>query len=288
MSDVLDVLRETQFPILTAMLLLGAAAKFTDRSARGQGWVALLPVRLRRPAALAAAGAEALLGLSLPVLVGLPGDLARGATAVLFVVAVATLLQLRRRDPEMGCGCFGGVSSTPVGRRSIARAGLLALAAAALVGLPGSGVEMAAGFTAWHGLALAAEAAVLGALSPELKEIARRLAHPVPCELREVPLRRTMARLRSSEAWRANRDVLASTEPVDVWRQGCLRLVRFNGRRRGRPVDVVFGVPVSGRRPAVRAAIVPAEPGAPQTAPHGAPRPRPGTGSDPATPYESV
>ncbi|GLU49784.1 MauE/DoxX family redox-associated membrane protein [Nocardiopsis ansamitocini] len=250
---MIEILRETQFPILVAMLLLGAVAKAVDRSA--QGPAAFLPVGVRRFFGLANAGIEAVLAVALVALGGLLGDLARGATALLFVLGLATLYQLRKRDPEMGCGCFGGLSTEPVGWRSLTRSGLLALAAGVTVGLPGTGAAAVTGFTAWHGLVLVAELAVFAALSPELGELVKRLRNPVPCELREVPLNRSIRRLRSSDAWADSRAFLTGTEPVDVWRHGCWRLVRFAGQRRERPVDVVFAVPLNGMRKEVRVTV---------------------------------
>ncbi|SKA10892.1 Methylamine utilisation protein MauE [Marinactinospora thermotolerans DSM 45154] len=258
---MIDVVREIQLLVLAVMLLLGAAAKFTDRSINGQGPAGLLPVRFHRPVALLHGGTEAALAVGLLVLKGQPGNIVRGATALMFVLAVVTLIQLRKRDPEMGCGCFGGLSSEPVGWRTITRAGLLAVAAVSTVGLPVSGVTALLGSASAHAIVLGAEIVVLGALSPELKEIAFRLTHRTPCELRQVPLRRTMARLRASDLWESNRATITSAEPVDLWRHGCWRFVRFAGRRNGRDVDVVFGVPITGGKSGVRAVIVDAETG---------------------------
>ncbi|MDA8370642.1 MAG: hypothetical protein M0026_12375 [Nocardiopsaceae bacterium] len=263
---MIEVLREVQLPILVLVLLLGALAKFADRTARGQGPVSLLPPRFHRMAAVAVGGAEALLAVALIVLPGVVGDVARGAVAVLFAAAVIALLIVRRRNPDMGCGCFGGLSTAPVGWRTIARSGLFAVAAAVTVGLETSGAGVLAGFTIVHGMAVALEALVIAGLSPELTEVAARLFHREPCEVRDIPVRRTLARLRSSDVWNANVAAIAEQEPVDVWRQGCWRFFRFPGTRNARPVDVVFGVPLRGRRPAVRAVISDAKTGAVLTA----------------------
>ncbi|RCV51349.1 MauE/DoxX family redox-associated membrane protein [Marinitenerispora sediminis] len=260
---MIDVIRETQLPVLAVLLLLAAVGKTAVRPSGAEGPMSLLPARVRRPAALATAGVEAAFAVLLVAAAGPLGDAARAGTAALFGVAVLALLRLRRRDPEQGCGCFGGLSSTPVGWRTIARAGLLAAAAAAALGLPVSGLAVATGFTATHAAVLAVELAVLGVLSPELVEIPRRVRHRVPCELREVPLSRTLRRLYASDVWHMNAEVVTTAEPVDVWRQECLRFVRFGGRRQDRAVDVVFAVPMDGRPPVVRALIVDVETGVP-------------------------
>src|SRR5690606_16689249 len=96
------------------------------------------------------------------------------------------------------------------------------------------------------------------ALSPELNEAVARVARREPCEVRPVPVRRTMNRLRASDVWRSVPATLDSEkpQPVDVWRNGCWRLFRFDGRRYGRPVHVVFAVELHGRDPQVRAAVI--------------------------------
>ncbi|GAA1073404.1 MauE/DoxX family redox-associated membrane protein [Nocardiopsis composta] len=255
---MLATLLQIQPPIVALMLLLGAAAKAADRSAAGQGPASLLPRSLHRPFQVLAVAAEALLAVALLVLGGPLGDLARGAAAVLFAASAAALVVVRRRDPGMGCGCFGGLSTTPVGWRSIGRAGLLAAASAASIGAAGTGTAVLADPT-WAAAGLAAvELGAILALSPELNEAVARVARREPCEVRPVPVRRTMNRLRASDVWRSVPATLDSEkpQPVDVWRNGCWRLFRFDGRRYGRPVHVVFAVELHGRDPQVRAAVI--------------------------------
>ncbi|WP_186356055.1 MauE/DoxX family redox-associated membrane protein [Streptomonospora sp. PA3] len=261
MVTVLDVVREAQLLVLAVILLPGAAAKLLDRSPRGQGPAVLLPIGWRRPATLAHGAAEGVLALALLGAWGIAGDAARIGAALLFAGGAAALVVLRRSSPETGCGCFGGLSTTPVDWRSIARSGLLAVSALAAIGVPSSAAGVAAGATLGHAGVLALEAVLIGALSPELVELARRAARPVPCAVREIPVQRTLARLRASDVWRSNAAVVEGTEPLDVWRQGCWRFAVFPGRRSGRPVDVVFGIPLEGRRPAIRAVITDRETG---------------------------
>lgn len=260
MPDLAEAARETQLPLLAVLLLLGAAAKAADRS--GQGAASLLPARFRRALTLAGGAAEASLAAVLLVAAGWWGDAARVLTTLLFAAAVPVLLWVRRRDPEAGCGCFGGLSRAPVGWRTVVRAGVLAAAAASTVGVPVSGVQVLTGPTAAHGAVLAAQVVLLALLSPEPRELAARLRSREPCEFRRVPVRRTLARLRASGAWQDCAAVVGDAAPVDVWRQGCLRFLRFAGTHGDRPVDVVFAVPVADRRPAVRAAVTDSRTGA--------------------------
>jgi hypothetical protein len=60
----------------------------------------------------------------------------RTATALFFLIAVGALNELRQRRPDAGCGCFGELSDTPIGLRTIARSGVLCASAVATIGLP--------------------------------------------------------------------------------------------------------------------------------------------------------
>jgi hypothetical protein len=66
----------------------------------------------------------------------LPATVVRTGTALFFLVAVGVLNEMRRRRPGSGCGCFGELSGTPIGLRTIARPGLLCASAVATLGLP--------------------------------------------------------------------------------------------------------------------------------------------------------
>ncbi|GAB3477975.1 MauE/DoxX family redox-associated membrane protein [Nocardiopsis coralliicola] len=249
---------QIQAAVLALLLALGAVGKAFDSSGAGRGPGSLLPVAAQRPFKFAAVAVEAVLAVVLLVSAGPLGTAARVAAAVVFAGSAFALAAVRRRDPQMSCGCFGGLSSEPVGRRTIARPALLAAAAAGSAAvLPAqSGIAALAALDAASAGLLAAEVAVLAALSPELSAAVARAVRPEPCEVRRVPVARSMRRLRRSAVWRANPVELLSTDPVDVWRQGCWRLLRFDGTRYGRAVDVVYAVELSTRRPRVRAAVI--------------------------------
>lgn len=261
-SEIWEALREVQLPLLAVLLLFGAFAKLGSRDA-SSGLSVLLPARLHRPAARGTGVLEAALAAGLVLLSGVPGEAARLLTALVFAASVAVLLLVRRRDPEAGCGCFGGLSRAPIGWRTLVRAGLLSAAALATLGLEPAGWQVLAGAGPVHAAVLAAELLVLALLSPELREAAARLRHREPCELREVSERSVARRLRASDVWRTNSPLLLGTEPLDVWRHGCHRFLRYDGMRHGTRVDVVFSVRVGGpRRTAVRAAVVARDSGA--------------------------
>ena len=184
---MLSAIREVQIPLLAAMLLGGCGAKaFRVLRAREMraalGPTALMPLRLRQPIAIGMCAAELAFGVALIVTAGrrgagLPAALTRVGAALLFLVAVGALVELRERRPGAGCGCFGDLSVTPVGARAIARAALLAIAAIATIGLaplhmPASG--SAAGLRI--GL-FAAELVLFAALSPEIGEAMIRLGY---------------------------------------------------------------------------------------------------------------
>jgi hypothetical protein len=278
---MLLAIRDLQIPLLAAMLLGGCAAKAfrvvrTRSLAAALGPTGLFPWRLRRPVMIAMCAMEFGLGIALiataipgtagsagagtspagPSPAELPGTLARAMTALFFLVAVGTLYEVRQRRPEAGCGCFGDLSDTPIGLRTIARAAMLCVAAVAAVGAPP--LRMPA-TSAQAGILLGVltiELALLAALSPEVAEVLVRLGYSEPCELRRLPVARTLTALRASSQWRRYAGQLASVTPTDVWREGCWRFLVFPGRAAGQPVDVVYAVYLQARRPPIRVAVL--------------------------------
>jgi hypothetical protein len=263
---VLAVVREVQIPLLAVLLIAGFAAKarraHNERSIdAGIEPAAMFPFRLGRPAAIAVSAIELALGIGLLVTagrigVGAPALAVRWATALLFCTAVAALAELRTRQPDAGCGCFGDLSATPVNWRAMTRAALLGAAALSSIGLPPLHMPGSPGRWAEILAVTVAELALLAALSPEIGEIMVRLGHAEPCELRRVPVARTLDTLRASSAWRRYRYYLVSDTPTDVWREGCWRFAVFPGILTSRRVDVVFAVYLTGRRPPIRAGVV--------------------------------
>jgi hypothetical protein len=269
---MVTVLREVQIPLL-AVLLLGSCAAKTWRTlsprpgTAATGPTGLFPLRLRRPVMIVMYVTELSLGLGLAATAGrvggvwlrVPATIVRLTTALFFLIAVGALNEMRQRRPDSGCGCFGDLSDTPVGLRTITRAALLAAAAAATIGVPA--LRMPSSFAAaelWLAV-LAGELILIACLSPELGEILVRLGYSEPCELRRLPVGRTMSALYSSSQWRKYAAQLRTAEPADLWREGCWRFVVYPGIVRGRRVDIVFAVYLQARRPAIRAAVLDAD-----------------------------
>lgn len=259
--EVLESLREVQLPLLAVLLFLGAVAKAMP-GAESTGLATLVPQGWRRPVTLATCVLEVVASVALLTITGPLGDVARLLTALLFSASLVVLSVVRRRDPEAGCGCFGGLSREPIGWRTLTRAFLLAVAAAATVGLAPTGWTVVSGPTSIHGAVLGAELLLLAWLSPEPREVLTRASRTEPCALREVSSRRTLRRLRRSDVWRDDAGVMLDGEPEDTWRHGCWRFLRYGGTRHGRPVDVVYAVRLDGPpRTAVRAVLVDRESG---------------------------
>jgi methylamine utilization protein MauE len=262
---VLTTARVVQAPLLAALLLGGSAAKvrrtISARSIATEiGPTLLFPVRLRRPAAVVLCFCELALGVGLLVTVGgfgagPPALVFRSLTVVLFGTAVGALYELRSRQPEAGCGCFGELSYAPVGWRTVARSVLLCAAAVASVSAPPLHKPSPAGHAIVMLAVLGAELCVLAALSPELGEVMVRLGYSEPCEIRRLPVEHSLARLRSSRQWREHRHNLITKEPVDVWREGCWRFAVFPGMLASRRVEVVFAVYLKARHPPVRVGV---------------------------------
>jgi len=265
-SQSVLIVRELQVPLLAVMLIGGCAGKawrvIRDRSfAAAFGPAGLFPWRLRHPIMIAMCATEFGLGLALIATTGgpgagLPATAARAGTAMFFLVAIGTLYEVRQRRPGAGCGCFGDFSDTPIGLRTIGRACLLCVSALAAIGAPP--LRMASSFreAAFWVCVLALELTLIAGLSPEVAEIGVRLGYSEPCELRRLPVTRTLTALRGSSQWRRYADRLIADTPTDIWREGCWRFVVFEGVSHGRPVDIVFAVYLQARRPPIRAAIL--------------------------------
>lgn len=243
-----EAMRELQIPFLASVLLLACAAKLTVRE--NDPGAAL---HRRRPFVYGVAFAEGTMGIALLVT---PMGLVRLACVVFFATATWIIGDLARRGTDEGCGCFGGLSSAPAGRRGLARAALLTVAAVASAGVPETGAAVLSRAGAGAVLILAAETALLLVLSPELALAVERSRKATPCELLDVPLEQTYARLQASEAWREHEDDLTSAQPTETWRELCVRYVVYPARIDGRVAEVVFAVPVDGRRQGVRAGLV--------------------------------
>lgn len=263
---MLGAIREVQVPLLAAMLLGGCGTKAlrvlrARDMAVGLGPTALFPLRLRRPVAITMCAIEMVLGLGL-VLTSTRFAGTAVATAIrvgvtlLFLIAVGALVELRERRPEAGCGCFGDLSSTPVGARTITRAAVLALAAISTIGQPGLHMPTSGSAAGLRLGTLAAELLLIAALSPEIGEAMVRLGYSEPCEVRRLSVHRTLSSLTGSAAWRRHARLLTSATPADIWREGCWRYVVYPGEAEGRAVDLVFAVYLRTRRPQIRVAVM--------------------------------
>lgn len=260
------VIRDLQVPLLACMLLGGCAGKawrvLRDRSmTSGLGPTILFPWRLRRPIMIGMCVTELTLGIALLATVarfpsGLLANLARGGTALFFLIAAGILYEVRQRRPDVGCGCFGELSDTPIGLRTIGRAALLCVAAALSIGAKPLHMPSSPAQGGLWLCALTAELAVLAALSPEIGQLLVRLGYSEPCELRRLPVARTLSALRASSQWRRYAGQVAAEVPADVWREGCWRFVVFPGLSHGRQADVVFAVYLQPRRPPIRVAVL--------------------------------
>jgi hypothetical protein len=274
---MLTAIREAQLPLLAAVLL-GACATKIWRALRPHAGPdhgdpsALFPAHLRRPIMVLVFAAELVLGLGLiatalrwpgPGLtdakLAVPATVARAGTALFFLVSAGVLNEMRQRRPEAGCGCFGELSGTPIGLRTIARAGLLCASAVATFGQPSLRMPSSSTVAELWLAVLAFELALLAFLSPELGEIMVRLGYSEPCELRRMPVGRTMTALHASVQWRKYAGQVSAGAPSDVWREGCWRFVVYPGYARGRRVDIVFAVYLQNRRPAIRVAVLDAD-----------------------------
>src|SRR5216683_1475182 len=263
---MLSAIREVQIPLLALMLLGGCAAKLwrvlRARSVEaGLGPTVLFPLHLRRSVNMAICVSELILGFAMIATAGRAGaglaaTVVRVWTALLFVTAIGALVELRARRPDVGCGCFGDLSATPVSMRTVSRSALLAAAAVITIGVPPLGLPPTGSAALLQVTVLAVELTAIAALSPELGETLIRLGYSEPCELRRLPVERTLAALHASALWRRHADVIISQSPTDIWRDMCWRYVVYPGNVAGRTIEVVFAVYLRPRRPPIRTALV--------------------------------
>lgn len=269
---MLTAVRELQVPLLAVLLLGGWAAKawrmLRSRSiGPAMDPAGLFPLRLRRPMMLTAFAAEFGLGVALivtsgrfgPISRGLPATITRAGVALFFLVAVAALNETRQRRPEAGCGCFGEFSATPIGWRTITRAGLLCAAATATIGLPALRMPSSPATAELWLAVVAVELPLLAFLSPELAEVLVRLGYSEPCEVRKLAVGRTLTALHASSQWRRYAGQISGPTPADVWREGCWRFVVYPGLAQDRRIDIVFAVYLQVRRPPIRVAVLDAD-----------------------------
>jgi hypothetical protein len=282
--DFLTQLGQVQLPIL-AVLLLGGGITKVRRTIRvgsedpGLGPTALFPMRLRRPVAIVICAIEFMLAIGLTVTAGqfgshTPARLIRICTTLLFLVATSALFEMRTSKPEAGCGCFGDFSTAPISGKTLVRSVLFAGAALWTVFVPA--IKLPDAITAVElGVVIVFEMALIAALSPEVGEGLVRLGYSEPCELKPVPITRTLSALRRSRQWRRHSGVIVSQAPTDIWRELCWRYFVYQARVHGRPAEVVFAVFLHQRRPAIHVALVDAPTGQVLGWPTPPSRPRP-------------
>jgi hypothetical protein len=251
---MVETFLEAQLPLLAGTLIAACLAKLAIRETDdtiGPGTLAAL--RRHRAVVVAVAAIEGGLGAAL-LLTAHPA--VRLATVVLFFVATAVVLELRSYKSDEGCGCFGGLSTTPVRLRTVLRTMAFLVAAVAVLGVESTGLEVVRAGTGWHGSVVAGELVLLAALSPEIGVLLARHRERIPCERRDVPLAETYTVLRASKQWREHSAMIATADPADVWRELCWRFLVYPGRADDEDVEIVFAVSTEERNPAVRAAIV--------------------------------
>ncbi|HEX6467927.1 MAG TPA: MauE/DoxX family redox-associated membrane protein [Streptosporangiaceae bacterium] len=252
---MVETFREAQLPLLAFVLMTACLAKLTVRDPGDTADPGTMTATLlrHRPAVVVLALVEGALGIGLLVS---DHPVARFGTVVVFFVATSVVFELRARKADEGCGCFGGLSATPVRLRAVVRAFLFLLTGLAVVGLPVTGFDVIRHATGWHGLVVAIEIGVFAGLSPEIGVLLARRRERIPCEQRTVPLSESFATLHASEQWREHVPLIVTADPVDVWRELCWRFLVYGGRQDDEEVEIVFAVSTEERNPAVKVAIV--------------------------------
>lgn len=280
---MLTLFGDLQIPLLAAMLLSGCFTKATKvvkaRSVfAGLGPTALFPLRLRTPAAIAMCATEFALGTGLIATCGefgrgTPATLFRLGGGLLFLVAALALIELRSMRPDVGCGCFGEFSQTPVTGRTIIRSVLLGACSASSIKLRPIRPPVPTGHLPVVLLLFAAELAIFALLSPEVRDLLVRIGYSAPCELRVVSPEQSLAALHRSAQWRKHSKLVAVNQPSDIWRELCWRYITYPSQHAGKEAELVFAVRLESRRPVILSALVDTATGAIVPWPAGATRP---------------
>src|ERR671914_765833 len=128
---MVETFQEAQLPLLACALISACVAKIAIREPSDTiGPGPLTTLRRHRPAVVTVAIVEGCLGVALLVTAH---PVARLGTIVVFFVATSVVFLLRGSKADEGCGCFGGLSTTPVRFRTVLRACLFLLAALAVL-----------------------------------------------------------------------------------------------------------------------------------------------------------
>jgi hypothetical protein len=159
--------------------------------------------------------------------------------------------------PGRPCGCFGAASAEPASSRAALRSGALALATvlAAVIGTEWTSLVT----DAWFWGLVAAEAGILGYISPE----ARVVLKPAAAKLRSryhaqagASLDTVLSHLFQLQAWRELRDYVVDQRPIEHWREGSWTYVCFHARHQDRAATAVFAVSASEGWAECRGALV--------------------------------
>jgi hypothetical protein len=254
-------------PLLVGVVLLWAGyGKVFGRLAEARARRSALPRLVGEQRALGAyrttGGAELLIGAALLLP---PWWLVDGVAATMLAVGfVGYLAYARVAAPDASCGCLGS-AAVPVSWRSLARAGLLAVASASILAADGGWPEALADRPVVVGTVVVAELAAFVALSPELdrwwlvplRRAQVRLTHPLAgAASSEVPLDATVQQLMHSPAYREVAGLLRS-DIRDHWDDGEWRFVCYTAAHGEGSALAVFAIPLGQYDPAVvRVAIV--------------------------------
>ncbi|MEV0715126.1 MauE/DoxX family redox-associated membrane protein [Asanoa sp. NPDC050611] len=258
---MLATIAALQAPLVGVVLVWAARFKLFSRhaaaSARRSALARLVGADRALPAYRLLGGAELLIGalLILPPVARLEGLAATG----LSVGFLGYLAYAKRVAPDAPCGCLGA-APVPVAGRSIARAAVL-VPASVLATWAGTGWW--AELTAPGALLLAAELALVVALSPELdhrwllplRQVWVNLSHPLRGGS-GVPLLRSVQQLQQSGVYRRVGGLISS-DVREHWDEDEWRMICYAARYQGRPATAVFAVPLRDWAPeSVRVALV--------------------------------
>lgn len=234
---------------VVTLLTVTGVLKIVRPAPPGSDVFARLPGRWGRRAANGVAAGEIALAVGLLLTHG--RALFAAAAAIALAGGAVVRSGLYRSKSSRSCGCAGSRTSA-LTRWALVQAWAAPLVAATAAARPPT--------------ALSARSLLLGtALGVALCPVSWRRRPAIrplvtgDCAARRATFDDAAPVIHASREWADHLGLLRSTEPIEVWRDGCWYFAVYRGQQDGDDVEVVFGARIDADAPHCRVSIVPVE-----------------------------
>jgi hypothetical protein len=232
---------------IATLLTVTGVLKILRPAPPGSDVFARLPGRWGRRTATGLAAGEVALAVALLASHG--GAPLSAFAAVALTVGAVVRSGLYRSKSGRSCGCAGARTSA-LTRWALVQAWAAPVVAAMATARP------PAAFTAPSLLLGAALGVALCPVSWRRRPAARPVATG-NCASRRATFDDAAPVIHGSREWSDHLGLLRSTEPIEVWRDGCWYFAVYRGQQDGDDVEVVFGARIDADAPQCRVSVVP-------------------------------